>query len=332
VALSLVIAVGVAAGILAANIVRPGIELGGRDADVRSERPSTPPATATEPRPGGIPTLPVESFQLRGAAFGLAATEDAIWAATNSGGSLDRIDPVTGGVVGVIATGSEPDSVVEAAGSLWVGHNGPDVVRVDPGTAEVAARIAAPVASVAEGEGAVWVATRNSLLRVDPRSNEVTHTVELEGMRDGTYGIAVGDGAVWAGGPGRVDRIDPDTREVVATVPVEGWKLALGAGSLWIAGGSDVWRVETETNAVVARVSVPSVENIIWDGTHIWTLGPCCPGNEPFLVQIDPATDAVVSQTPVGTNRPGAEGLTVGHGYVWASTDGDARLWRVPVP
>jgi ligand-binding sensor domain-containing protein len=269
---------------------------------------------------------------LRGAAFGLASTEDAIWAATNSARSLDRIDPVTGQVVASVTTGTEPDSVALAAGSLWVGHNGPDLVRVDPGTSEVVARIAAPLASVAEGEGAVWVATMNSVLRVDPATNEVTHTIELPGTRDGTYGIAVGDGAVWAGGPGRVDRIDPASRDIVATVAVEGWKLAVGAGSLWAGGGAGVWRIDTDTNELVARISVPGIESIAWDGTGLWTVGPCCPGNDPYLVQIDPATNAAVSQTPIGTNRPGAEGLTIGHGYVWASTDGDARLWRVPVP
>ena len=126
------------------------------------------------------PTNPVTretpTIALPAAPTHLAATEDAVWVLTPANNSL---------------------------------------VRVDPATGRVAARVLLPRTSrqrphqVAVGEGAVWVTsagaragTVNLLWRVNPASNQVTGTLDLGPTSAGGMpnSVAVGDGAVWVGG------------------------------------------------------------------------------------------------------------------------------------
>jgi len=129
-------------------------------------------------------------------------------------------------------------------GAVWVGDalyppsGSTPVLRIDPRTNGVTARIpvAAEVASIAVGAGAVWVASDNgTLTKIDPESNVVTSTVDLGGALSD---VAVGFGSVWVANNGsrNVVRVDPATTDVLATIPTgtrpDG--LAVGDDAVWV--------------------------------------------------------------------------------------------------
>ena len=156
-----------------------------------------------------------------------------------------------------------PSGVAFGFGSAWVTDAiSGTVLRIDPGTGEVVARIgvgrgAGDVAADERG-GAVWVAGRylpevdehlrgslgpkrskaRKLTRVDPRTNRAVAEVPIEEATPvgGARSVAVGEGAVWAASAtGKLFGVDPRTNEVAAVVPLGdyAWDLAVSGGYVW---------------------------------------------------------------------------------------------------
>jgi virginiamycin B lyase len=155
-----------------------------------------------------VATIPIPG---RGSAFSLAAAGGSVWVSGNHG--LYRIDPAGNRVTKVDVCCGE---VAAGAGGLWVA-NGMDrtVLRVDPATGRVLARIPVPPAAaperpygIAAGGGAVWVTSETvkpkpgdaSLLwRVDAAGNRFAGTLRVGtvGRNHITPTVAAGGGAVW---------------------------------------------------------------------------------------------------------------------------------------
>jgi YVTN family beta-propeller protein len=208
-----------------------------------------------------VATIPVGR-----APSGLAVGAGAVWVSRGSDGAVVRIDPATNRVVATIPVGPAPGAMTVAGGvlwvslpehglgridpasnrstvvrvpgccagelaagkgALWVANRGDDtLVRVDPATGRVAARILLPKTTeqrphqVAVGDGAVWVTSAarrgaaNLLWRVDPASNQVTGTLDLGPTAAGGIpnSVAARDGAVWVGGitKGFIARLEPN--------------------------------------------------------------------------------------------------------------------------
>ena len=197
---------------------------------------------------------------------GLAVGAGAVWVSRRSDGAVVRINPATNRVVATIGIGRAPGAMTVAGGMVWVAlpggglgridpasnrstvirvprccagelaasdgalwvanHEDGTLVRVDPATGRVAARILLPKTTgqrphqVAVGEGAVWVTsasprrdTANLLWRVNPASNQVTGTLDLGPTSAGGIpnSVAAGNGAVWVGGTtkGSIVRLEP---------------------------------------------------------------------------------------------------------------------------
>jgi serine/threonine-protein kinase len=144
---------------------------------------------------------------------GLAVGEDAVWAVNTLGSNavptLYELDPQTNRVVAKsrLGTGVAPSGVAAGEGAVWIADGLGDVVlRVDPKTLRVAARIpvgSAP-AALAVGKGSVWVANNldGTLSRIDPRTNKVRETLKVGAWPDH---VAVGGGSVWV-------TLDPPSR------------------------------------------------------------------------------------------------------------------------
>ena len=239
-------------------VVLAGLVVAGRWSQGQLDRsegpapvPSRPPATTTAAPAGAVArvggTGPVDDVAVGGG---------AVWAAT--GATVTRFDPVTGRSTATVAasTISPPPLVGLTAGpgAVWVAVMGEQLLRVEPDTAKVVARLAvAPSAPVAIGAGGVWVACHDSdgrgrLVRVDPATNRVAASVQLPGT-----GNAVGAGPdeVWVRGVGGpVWRVDPAANRVVAAVPVPG--LGERAGGVAVTARA-VW-VSDPDNAAVVRI------------------------------------------------------------------------------
>jgi hypothetical protein len=168
----------------------------------------------------------IDTIPMDGLAYNIAAGGGAAWVAVYSrhGGSvLVRIDEGTDEISGSVPGVSGP-LVLDSTG-LWA-VEGTDLVRIDPGSLKVEARmpLGAPPLDVAAGGGAIWIMEREEngdnvgagpLVRVDPATATVTETVPLS---ISGHWLAASEDGVWVSG-WRPD--DPHT-SAVFFVPVGG--------------------------------------------------------------------------------------------------------------
>lgn len=145
---------------------------------------------------------------------GLLALGGALWIGFGRDATaIARLDPASGTLERVPVGVRAPNWLAAAAGDLWVTADGGNIVRVDPVTGAVRARL------------------------------EVGRTLAHAG--------ASGDGTVWVPDKeqGVVHRVDPATNAVIDSFPAgPGAFTALRAfRSMWVASyaGDDVWRFAT---------------------------------------------------------------------------------------
>lgn len=177
--------------------------------------------------------------------------------------ALREIDERAAGVVSSVSIqgGEERDPLALAYGfgTRWVSTLRGEVMKIDPSSRTVVARIAVRDGprGIAVGSGAIWVATlEGGLVRIDAATSRITRTVDL-GRRG--YWVAFGGGAVWAAVDGKVVRIDPSTGHAVARFSPRGGAeyVAAGAGQVWVATRDGaVGRVDAAHGRLTARRQV----------------------------------------------------------------------------
>jgi streptogramin lyase len=188
--------------------------------------------------------------------FDLVLAAGSVWVTSFESGTLTRLDAANGRELRSFDIGGSPAGIALCAGRVWVGH-GRDatwLTAVDPATGR-ARRVG--VGARGPGwprcaRGELWVATQDSVLRVDPRSGEVRARVRLGGTPAEATAVQDGIGfwTIWVTDKERslVNRIDPVTNRVLDTFPAGpgAYSLARFAGSTWIASfaGSDVRRYD----------------------------------------------------------------------------------------
>ena len=180
----------------------------------------------------------------------------AVWVLSNEGGTdsgtLLKVDPKTGSVLGRVAVADQAHAVIVAFGSVWVSSSGRGrVQRVDPSTLKILADLEVPDGPrfMAAGFGSLWVMSQGSgtLTRIDPKANRVAATLPL-GVPGPGGDLDVGEGAVWVAAEGTpISKVDPRTLQLRQQV-VGGHQLdtlRVGFGSAWLVD---------ETAGVVLRV------------------------------------------------------------------------------
>jgi streptogramin lyase len=221
-------------------------------------------------------------------AVAVAADATAVWAlgiATpsedvgESTGSLVRIDPASNAIVADISLGSHPvgylDELRIGAGSVWIlgvrlneSNNdefGSDLIRVDPASNEIVARIPVGGFNMAVGTDGVWVrfpadgvldSPSESWLwtRVDASTNEPSSPFAFEEVDPGAGLRLVASGALWAvgydeQGDVRVTSFDPTTLQVVTQSDAIGSNLNdatvdAATRTAWIATGRAIVRLD----------------------------------------------------------------------------------------
>jgi hypothetical protein len=238
----------------------------------------------------------VATVPIRGDAVFVAAADDAVWV-SHADGWLSRIDPGTDSVVATIEIGGSPWWIDVGVDSVWVavrgsGGEGGGVVRVDPLTNSVAGEIEIDSGTptvVMEGAGGVWAwnLADNTAIRIDPSTESIAATVDLELPG---FGFGVGSDSVWRAAVGRgeqgvVTRVDSQTNSIGAHIEIESpdgsptrtTGVEVVAGSAWVsfeygceADGClmGLARIDEKTSAVVATATLPS------DSAIIVTVGP----------------------------------------------------------
>jgi sugar lactone lactonase YvrE len=228
-----------------------------------------------------------ERAGLRGVAVGAGG----VWVPVANPGGLARIDAGTNRVVTTIPLGRplrDPVGVVTTEDAVWVtccayevaGRRGGKLMRVDPATDEVTARIDLPEEplAVAAGHEQVWVGTaQGGAIWVDAARNRVVR-VFRGGPQGGTQTVAVGSGSVWLANPGdgsvaRLDPSDPDRMEVIHLHATT--LLAAGEGEMWAVATNDqgVLRLDAADNVVRGGFPVSyvhSVQSIAYGDGSVW--------------------------------------------------------------
>jgi hypothetical protein len=205
----------------------------------------------------------------------VAAGLDAVWAARCE---VFRVDPRSNQVVAtVVGTGRSGATCVRSvalgAGMVWGTVPEVGLVRIDPATNRVVARvpIGAAGASVAVTAAGVWAVccpgepgeppdplrTDGALIRVDPAADRVVERIHLGGQ---PTAVAAGPSGMWVAGVGRLWRVDPVTGRVVRTIRVAedlqaGGRIVVDRSAVWVAAsaGGVVLRVDPRASRVVAR-------------------------------------------------------------------------------
>jgi DNA-binding beta-propeller fold protein YncE len=133
---------------------------------------------------------------------GIAIAGDSVWVASSRADVISRIDAKNDHVVATMPVDHVPLPVVYAFGSVWVRNE------------------------MAEGNGTV--------IRIDPNTDEVLAKVAVgpEAGRDGLDGLGVAPDGLWVAGL-RLQKIDPRSNRVVAVNNHTANAVSYGAGSLW---------------------------------------------------------------------------------------------------
>jgi len=191
-------------------------------------------------------------------------------------------------------------------------------------------------------EDAVWVsnAPKNTVHRLDPKTNQVAATIEV-GKRP-CSGLAAAFGSIWVpvcgdrpnvenGAKPGLARVDAKTNQVTATIPVgiansEGG-VAAGPDSVWLV--TDIKgvlsRIDPATNSVAAEIEVaPGSVACVYAEGAVWVSSP----EKSVVTRVDPKTNKATDTIPVG---PGPRFITAGAGAVWTLNQGDGTVSRVDV-
>jgi YVTN family beta-propeller protein len=225
--------------------------------------------------------------------------------------------------------------------------------RIDPETNELVATIpiretrvppyaAAGGATVAVGEGAVWVSDQilQTILRIDPKQNVVAQTTSAQGIPGDCecLAIATGFGSVWVAAGGLLNEIGLRPSFAIRTIPLDGASevVAVGHGAVWAAGrggsvpGTTVWRIDPRSDRVAARIALggETASRYLAAGEGGVWLGPVREPDQTTLglYRIDPSTNelATTIRTPFLLL-----GMAAGEGGVWISDNLGDSVWKL---
>jgi glutamine cyclotransferase len=330
------------------------------------ESPASPQGDYPEPVDAVTATFPIEG------PAEVASDGSTLWLLerpADGTAQVTQLDPATGVELGdpVAIDRSGQAELAVANGSPWVSfRDDGTLVTLAPisGTSsapavvpQVTAQIPMPDDTIsygiAIGAGAVWAGAApshgsqgGSLVRIDPATNAITGTIDLQAAPFREE-IAPTDDAVWIATSGQILRVDPDTMEVVATIDVPGASaIAADATAVWVAAPDDhsLVRIDPTTNAIAATVPVGGAitgyadQIRIGDGA-VWVIGSRLVNENREdggdLVRVDPNTNAVVDSIPLSGFQ-----IVIGPDGVWVRSpadgvfdrSGERWVWRIVDP
>lgn len=188
-----------------------------------------------------------------GSAFDVVLAARSLWVSSYDAGAVARLDPRTGKRLASLRVGANPAHMTWCGGRLWVGHGREAtwLTAVDPATTSARrVDVGSPTpSSPACVASTVWVATADSVLRVDPVSGAVLSRLHVGGTPADV--VAAPDGLVWVTDKERslVLRLDPDGGGVVDSFPAGPGAFAMArlGDSVWVTSfaGADVRRYDS---------------------------------------------------------------------------------------
>jgi DNA-binding SARP family transcriptional activator len=195
--------------------------------------------------------------------YAMQAAGKAIWIANSFDGTVTRVDTVTN----LVSSPRRPEpsstgrlALAYGAGSLWVASQDMRLVRLDPGTGRLLARLGHPFGpqSLAVGYGSLWIglAARAGVMR----ASESTPSARIVPIGGRAISIATGAGSVWA--------LTPDTGEL--------------------------WRINPRNDSVTGKLHLPTPEAVVIAGDSVWVTS-----TNGSLLRIDPHRLTVDRRIPL---------------------------------
>lgn len=265
-----------------------------------------------------------------------ASAEQASLPEPVSAQGADRVD-LSDHLLTKLTIAEGPDWMVSAFGSLWVKQDSGGVLRVDPETGKVIARIAPDspgdprpqghdCQGIGASEEAIWSCPREgTMVRIDPGTNSITATIRIDKFADqGRIVSAAGRVWVLTDGGAKLTAIDPRAAELAKTVALGGrcTDLAAAGTTVWAMCGLEdrLLRIDAETGEVsdelaLAGAAAASVSD------HLWV------AFEGGVAQIEPETLEVLAVYDVHPRYGGA--IFASSDAVWVREEGGRFLTRI---
>ena len=181
--------------------------------------------------------------------YGLAFGAGSVWVTSESDGTLRRINPKRNRVAVKIKAGTQPNGVVYAFGAIWVADlGGGKVLKVDVRRNKVVGRYDVPKADwITPSADALWVSTEgNEVVRLDPATGAVLARIPVGTNPLASAWVA---GELWVPNidDGTISVIDPARNAVRTTLTVGQGPLAVAevGGDAWVSNSTDgeLWRI-----------------------------------------------------------------------------------------
>ena len=194
---------------------------------------------------------------------------------------------------------------------------------------------------MAVGDGSLWVIAGNSIVQIDPQTDQVVgKPIPVDVPRTAILeAIVVGDDAVWVsivnggniGVPNDIDsvvRIDPQTGETVARIKVRRApaSLAYTPGIVWVAnwGAHLISRIDAKTNQLAgepfrtgaAPYSIALGDESLWIVNH----------DDGTVTRLDPETNQIIADIPSSWEP---HRVAFGEGAVWVGNWHDLSVSRI---
>lgn len=209
---------------------------------------------------------------------------------------------------GEIDVGFAPVMVTEGFGSIWVTGGRAtgeverdEVVRIDPTSGRVSARIREPgiggLPVVAKDR--VWVAGKGNVVAIDPASNRIVSRIRLSGGA-WPWSLAATEDALWAAvsDTSEVIRIDLRTREQKhVAVGARAYVVFARGPNVWATsfGGQTVSRLDPDSGTVLEQRNLPNgLYHVVFLDGSLWV------GAQPFVYRLHPDSLETLAKIDVG--------------------------------
>ena len=244
--------------------------------------------------------------------------------------TVQNIDPETGEVLQAIGDiVYKPENLrvgglAAGEGGVWVA-NFANVQHVDPlsATTRATVPIDAPFLSPVVAFRTVWVATGDSVERINPATDELLRPIRLSAIGGIALPaiVAAGEGAVWAALDKTLYRIDPVANEIAAEIALAGSNgVAVGEGAVWVIDklSGSLTAIDPGTGEVSASTTLAgNLDDVVAGGGSVWVLDRAVG----IVAVVDPESLAATNTVRVGDDE---QNIVFGAGAVWLA-DGEAN-------
>jgi hypothetical protein len=315
VALTVVIAIGVAAGTLLTRSDQPS---SASPLPMRGAPPS-PSATATLEAPPSLPAVDRRTFANAPGPGAIGVTGTTLWIGTPNG-TVVEMDAATGDERSRTTVGVDAITIRFLDGLGWVGSGGEDLVWLDPATHRVGSIPGVGGPFVVGGAGSIWVSRQDGFARIDPRARTVVASLAVPGHRDTDPALVVGD-ELWVVAGSSTVRIALPSGEALGTIDAHPTGLfTTPRGVLGIEDGqliqlSDASGILERPIALLDGLHDPMGAAVA--GDRLWLIGGVAGGAD-AVVEIDLSGMRIASRTPLSG---GGRAIAVAAGSVWVAVD-----------